>query len=249
MNKTIIILDSKSKMAEARAKAIKNTSSMNPLSAMIAQKMSQAMGQIAGCDFNLIYYKAYERQFLTSFKSKLSDIVESKGFTTDTESKTFDDISFKTRKKSYLLIYPEIDLSFSKSKSDTSKTGSKYTEKGQMSLNAVVKLRYYEPLSKEKIDTLTINLMDLGLENNYVCQQDFERESRGGAFGMGVNIGTKLGEALFANKESDTTRVVISEALNKLFAIIMSEIDKKIHTEDILAYSNDIKEIKNKKRY
>ncbi len=248
-DKTIIILDAKSKMAEARAKNAKYNSNSSPLARLIAKKMAQGMGQIEGCDFNSIYYKAYEKQFLDSFKSKLSDIVENKGFITETDSRTFDDSSFKTRKNSYLLIYPEVDLIFSKSKSDTSQTGSKYTEKGQMSLNAIIKLHYYEPLSKEKIDTLKINLTDIGIENNYVCQQDFEKESGESAFGMGVNIGTKLGEILFANKEPDTTRIVTSDALNKLFVIMLEEIDKKIHTEDFLAYSNDIDEIKKKKRY
>ena len=248
-DKTIIILDSKSKRAEIEAKMTKNASSMNPLSRMIAQKMAQGMGQVSGCDFNSIYYKNYEKQFLTSLKSKLSDIFEANGFTTITEYKEYNDIPYKIRKNSYLLVYPNVDLVFSKNKSDHSQTGSKYTEKGQMNLNSVVKLDYLEPLSKEKIDTLKVNLTDTGIENNYICQQDFERESGKSAFDMGFNIGTKMGEVLFANKEPDTTRIVTSDSLNKIFYMIMNELDKKIHKEDILTYSNDIQEIKNKKRY
>ena len=200
-------------------------------------------------ELRLIYYRNYEKQFLTSLKSKLSDILEKNGFTTITEYKEYSDIPFKTRKNAYLLVYPNVDLIFSKSKSDHSQTGSKYTEKGQMNLNSVVKLDFLEPLSKEKIDTLKVNLTDTGIGNNYICQQDFERASGRRAFGIGFNIGKKLGEAMFANKEPDTTRIVTSDSLNKLFYMIMTEMDKKIHTEDILAYSNDIKEIKNKKRY
>ena len=249
IGKTIIILNSKSEMDEVRANETRNRSNSNPLTKLIVKKIAQGMGEIEGCDFNSIYYKTYEKKFLHSFKNKLSDVIESKGFTTITDYQTLDDISYKNRKQSYLLIYPEINLLFSSNKSDSSQTGSKYTEKGQMSLSAVIKLNYIEPLSKEKLDTLKINLTDIGIENNYVCQQDFEKESGSTAFGMGFNIGTKIGEALFSNKEADTTRIVTSDALNKVFSLMMEEIEKKIHTEDFLAYSHDINEIKKKKRY
>jgi len=242
IGKTIIVLKASVKMINT-----KNSDRMDIRSQIIRMQEGITGGDY---DFNKAYSYKFGSRAANALKNDISDILTNEGFTVNTEYESYDDIDFAVKKSAYLVIQPEIEASFMNSNVSKDRTGDTLTENGYVTLTGTVKITNMEPLSKVSLASRKVSLDDLGIRKPYVSVRKVQSpDSEISAFGIGKAIGSSLGGMMFGSSEEDNTEDTLVSIVNEVHTDVISKIKSRLQTQNLLAYQEDIAEIKSKKRY
>ncbi|WQS94122.1 HpaA family protein [Helicobacter pylori] len=186
--------------------------------------------------------KEYENKFKTQTTLKIEEILQNQGYKViSVDSSDKDDLSFAQKKEGYLavLLSGEIVL-----RPDPKRTIQKKSEPGLLFSTGLdkmdgilisagfVKLTIMEPISGETLDSFTIDLSELDI------QEKFLRTTHSSHTG---------GLASAMVKGTDNSNDAIKSALNKMFGDIMQKIDSKLTQANLESYQKDAKELKGKR--
>ena len=242
VNKTIIVLKAAVKMINTE-----NSKRMDMRSQIIRMREGITGGDY---DFNKAYSYKYGSRASNALKNDISDILLNEGFTVNTDYDSYDDIDFAVKKSAYLVVQPEIEASFMTSGVKKDKSGSTLTENGYVSLTGTIKITNFEPLSKVSLATKKISLDELRINKPYTSIRKVEtNHSYTSAFGLGKAAGGAIGGMIFGSSELDNTENTLVSIVNEVHSHAITKLISRFQQANLLAYEDDILEIKSKKRY
>lgn len=243
IDKTIIVLNPSLKILNS-----KNADRMDVRSQIVRMQQGIYGGDY---NFNELYKKKYSSLSSNALRDDIADILLNQGFEVNSDYQTYDDIDFSVKKKAYLVIEPFIEISFMNNGVEKDTTGSTLTETGTVNIAGFVGIKNLEPLSREQLSLKKVNLSDLSLQKSYKSVREIKStNSYVSPYGAGKALGGALGNAMWGSSESDdTTQSVMVSFLNNIQSFSIEKFKSRLQKENILAYENDINEIKQKKRY
>ncbi|GAA8065205.1 flagellar sheath lipoprotein HpaA [Helicobacter pylori] len=186
--------------------------------------------------------KEYENKFKNQTALKVEQILQNQGYKViNVDSSDKDDFSFAQKKEGYLAIVMNGEIVL---RPDPKRTIQKKSEPGLLFSTGLdkmegvlipagfIKVTILEPMSGESLDSFTIDLSELDIQEKFL--KTTHSSHSGGLVSTMV-------------KGTDNSNDAIKSALNKIFANIMQEIDKKLTQKNLESYQKDAKELKNKK--
>lgn len=214
----------------------------NPfLAAMMAQAGGRATGQFSG---QSQFERNYRTRLADAIFSSLQEIAASKGFRTKGPFPSFDDIPFGDKKTLYLVGVPSLRV-FIDQKSERSEcknNGMACIDEGTIAITGELVFKMIEPLTNQAMMTKRINLSDFGIQKRYV--HEFQSRTHSGDL-----VGTLLDKATAPAELRDNTDRVMTEAMNEFFQKAMGKIDTLMSQEELLAFEQDVLQLKGLKRF
>ena len=188
--------------------------------------------------FNDKFHNNYERIVRMAFGNALHELFTSQGFEAIGPYDTMDDMVYRDKKESYLVLVPKLDLIISRVRNDrVCEIWSKICrEEGTIQIGGEFRFDFLEPLTQEKILTKRINLYNLYIQKDYIK----EYRKRSGIISNMFAYGRTL---------TDTTDKALTDALNDFYARSMKKIARFMEKEEMLSYQEDINNLKKEKTY
>ncbi len=186
--------------------------------------------------------KEYENKFKNQTALKVEQILQNQGYKViSVDSSDKDDLSFSQKKEGYLAIAMNGEIVL---RPDPKRTIQKKSEPGLLFSTGLdkmdgilisagfVKLTIMEPISGESLDSFTMDLSELDIQEKFL--KTTHSSHTGG-----------LASAMV--KGLDNSNDAIKSALNKMFGDIMQKIDSKLTQKNLESYQKDAKELKGKR--
>lgn len=213
----------------------------DPMSYM-QKLMAQRVRINADYNFQTEFRSNYAKRLVDSFESSLSEMISSKGFNLQGPYGTFDDMTYKEKKKVYLAFVPRVDLQIEQKISNTENHRLYTHQDGVIQIGGTLLITMVEPMTGEIFLKKRINLSDFNIQESYVFERQF-RERSGG-------LDSALIDKATAPKIiTDTTDIAMTKALNEFYSKAMKKINKYLDREEILSYEEDIVKLKGLKRF
>lgn len=205
----------------------------------LASLITPLIAEEVGHDyFNYKFHKNYERIVRIAFGNALHELFTSQGFEAIGPYDTLDDMVYRDKKESYLVLVPKLDLIISRvSNKRVCELLSKICkEEGTIQIGGEFRFDFLEPLTQEKILSKRVNLYNLYIQKDYI--KEYRKKS-----GMISNM------FAYGRTLTDTTDKALTDALNDFYARSMKKIARFMEKEEILSYQEDIRNLKKEKTY
>lgn len=212
-----------------------------PTNPFLAYAMAQQAQQGEATNFHSLYSTNYKVQLETALNNTVEELLTKKGFQTLGPYTSFDDVTYGDKKKAYLASVPKLTLSIDKKVQDQRCTSSYCTESGTIMISGELFLKLIEPLTQQTMLNKRINLSDLSITRPYTYQKNYA--------GQGDMISQAIASISKPKVLIDNRDKVLTEALNEFYSKAAGKIDTFLSREEILSYANDIKSIKELKRF
>jgi neuraminyllactose-binding hemagglutinin len=180
-----------------------------------------------------------------AISNSLYELFSKKGFRTSGPYSSDDDLTYGEKKTVYLVGRPELFIHLKDNASQPTCSGAYCTQEGAFAISGEFYVKLYEPLSGQTVINKRINLSDFGIQKNYTRQWENQQQQK-------TLIGALIDAANQSNKPDqlvDNYEKAKNDALNEFFSRSMEKLEAHISSQEILAYSKDIAELKEKKRY
>jgi len=223
---------------DAESKAKKN-SPMSPYEAMLMAQRSKITGSV---NFQQDFSNNYAERLSRAFESSISEMISAKGFKLQGPYASFDDMTYREKKKIYLAFVPKVDFQIEKKVLNTKRERLFMHEDGVIQIGGSLVITMVEPMTGEIFVKKRINLSDFNIEESYVHDRQYRE-------GGGLSVGSAMDKASAPDSINDTTDVALTTALNKFYAKAMKKINLYLDREEILSYEQDILKLKGLKRF
>ncbi len=218
-----------------------NSAANNFISALQGSKASIRNNAIFRDNFRSNYAGRLRNALENTFYSIYSE----KGFKTQGPFESFDDITYTDKKNIYLASVPNLQLNIDKKMISHKCSAGVCTEKGEVQISGEFTIKMIEPLTQQTFFTKRINLSDLSISNSY--ELSYEDPT------PGQNSVDLLASTLnkVSNKDPliDNTDKALVDALNEFYSKAASKIDTYISAEELISFRNDVKDVKQNKRF
>lgn len=188
--------------------------------------------------FNDKFHNNYERVVRMAFGNALNELFTSLGFETIGPYDTMDDMVYRDKKETYLVLVSTLELIVSRVRNDrVCELLSKICkEDGTIQIGGEFRFDFFEPLTHEKIISKRVNLYNLYIQKDYIK----EYRKRSGIISNMFAYGRTL---------TDTTDKALTDALNDFYVRAMKKIARFMEKEEILSYQKDVEKLKKEKTY
>lgn len=212
----------------------------------LAYAMAQQAQETRTVNFQDRFKSAYQEQLETALNNTVEELITKKGFQTMGPYSTFDDVTYGDRKKVYLASAPKLTINIEK-KVQLKDCASFYcTESGTIMITGELFLKLVEPLTQQTMLNKRINLSELKISRPYTFQVEYKPSNQDPMAALFAQIFVRP----FQPKQlTDNSDKMLTEALNEFYSKAASKIDTLLSREEILSYANDIKSIKELKRF
>lgn len=189
----------------------------------------------------------YQSEVMRAFRSGIQTIITNRGFTFTGPYESFDEITYRDKKNSYLAIVPVFDIQLGKM-NIRRETGTGYTEEtGIVTVDGEFSIKVMEPMTKQVLMKKRIDLSRLKISEPYTIQVE-----RDGSESSSLIIGAIGGAIKAAGKPEvlvNTYDKAYALAMTKFYQGSMEYINKYISAEELLDYELEVNELKGKKVY
>ena len=188
--------------------------------------------------FNNKFHNNYERIVRMAFGNAINEYLTSQGFEAVGPYDSQDDMVYRDKKESYLVLTPKLDLIISRVKNDrVCEFWTKICkEEGTIQIGGEFRFDFLEPLTQEKILSKRVNLYNLYIQKDY--KKEYRKKS--GIFSNMFASGRTL---------MDSTDKALTDALNAFYSKSMPKIANFMTKEEILSYQEEISTLKKEKKY
>lgn len=198
-------------------------------------------------NFNANFSKNYAQRLDKALSSAVSEIISSKGFKQKGPYSTFDDMTYRDKKATYLAFVPKIDFVIDNKIISQSKGRLSSHTEGVIQIGGEFIISMVEPMTGQVFIKRRINLSDLNIEEHYIYDKQFTESNANFSLGGAVSAG--LDQAMSADKLVDTTDVALTNAINKFYKGAIKKINAYLDREEILSFKKDILKLKGLKRF
>lgn len=175
-------------------------------------------------------------------RNGIQTIITKRGFTYSGPYESFDEITYRDKKSSYLAIIPEFNLQVRKLNTSQDHSSSYNEEKGELSIDGEFTIKLIEPMTKQVIMQKRVDLTKLDIREAYIIQEE-NNTGNSGLIRSAIKQSTKP-DVLVNNYPK-----AYAQAMTRFYQGAMKKIDSYISREEMLHYESDVNELKGKKVY
>lgn len=184
----------------------------------------------------------YSDKLKKAMSVAVSEIISAKGFKLKGPYNTFDDITYRDKKMSYLAFVPDLKIEVKADSTEKERHKLYYHEAGVINLSGELVISVDEPMTGQTFIKRRIDLSDLNISEPYT----YEVQT---SYGDGSLIG-KAVDTIGADRVLiDNTDVAISKAVSRFYKKAMVKIETYLDREELLSYERDILKLKGLKRF
>lgn len=184
----------------------------------------------------------YSEELKKALSSAVSEIISAKGFKLKGPYNSFDDITYRDKKMSYLAFVPDLKIDIKTDDAKGQRHKLYYSETGTITLSGELVVSVDEPMTGQTFIKKRIDLSDLKINEPY----RFEVQT---SYGDGSLVG-KAVDSISADKVLiDNTDVAISKAVSRFYKEAVTKIETYLDREELLSYERDILKLKGLKRF
>lgn len=184
----------------------------------------------------------YTDKLRKALSISVSEIISAKGFKLKGPYRTFDDITYRDKKMTYLAFVPNLDIEIKADNIHRQKHKLFYHESGDIILSGELVISIDEPMTGQTFIKKRVDLSDLNIKEPYI----YERQT---SYGDGSLIGKAVDSIGSDRILIDNTDLAVSKAINKFYQVAMSKIETYLDREEFLSYEEDILKLKGLKRF
>lgn len=210
-----------------------NNIDINPLLAAIVQQQNRAPDQVA---------LTYEQKVKRAFQEGFERLITSRGFTYTGPYDSFDEITYRDKKTSYLAVIPEFKITAGKANVKREKGVSHIKETGFVRVDGEFTIKLVEPMTKQVLMQKRVDLAKLKINEPYTKEWEPSTAHKD-LFEMALK------EAVKPDVLTDNYDKAYADAMTKFYQGSMAQLNKYISREEILDYQKDVADLKHRKTY